>query len=200
MFALPPAGLIAVATAAAYVSLGGPTADWSAIVLVETLAADAATAPLGYVAFSVAMVAMRLAGDRIVLSLGPSQAARWSGVSEPLGAALVAAAPNIPAALAGFALMGVGYAVVMPLAFSRAANEPGVSPGAGVAGVATFGYGGMLLGPPVVGAIGELVSLSAAFVMLAALAVAAAALASAFTTAAAEPMERPDAKGLRDPA
>jgi MFS family permease len=66
--------------------------------------------------------------------------------------------------------MGVGYAVIMPLAFARAANDPGLAPGAASASVSTLGYGGLLLGPPVIGFLSELTSLRVAFFLLAILA------------------------------
>ena len=65
--------------------------------------------------------------------------------------------------------MGIGYAVIMPLAFSRAANDPKIPPGQALASVATLGYGGMLLGPPLIGAIAGLVGLRLSFLLLVAL-------------------------------
>ena len=49
--------------------------------------------------------------------------------------------------------MGLGYAVVMPLAFSRAARDDTVPPGPAIASVATLGYRSMLLGPPIIGLV-----------------------------------------------
>ena len=62
--------------------------------------------------------------------------------------------------------MGVGYAVIMPLAFSRAANDRDVPPGQAIASVATLGYGGMLIGPPLIGFLAGLLSLRMAFAVL----------------------------------
>lgn len=75
--------------------------------------------------------------------------------------------------------MGVGYAVIMPLAFSRAANDGRQRPGIAVAGVATFGYGGFLLGPVVIGTLAELATLKIAFGLLALLAIVVAIAATA---------------------
>jgi len=73
--------------------------------------------------------------------------------------------------LVGFFLMGIGYAMIMPLAFSRAANDPHMSPGAALASVSTLGYGGLLLGPPIIGFAAEMTSVRFAFLILAGLAV-----------------------------
>ncbi|MEO0497456.1 MAG: MFS transporter, partial [Pseudomonadota bacterium] len=85
--------------------------------------------------------------------------------------------------LFGFGLMGVGYAVVMPLVFSRAANDPVIAPGPAIASVATLGYGGMLLGPPIIGFVAELTGLRGSFTVLAALTLLAFFLAPSLRVA-----------------
>ncbi|MSU90132.1 MFS transporter [Rhodobacteraceae bacterium 2CG4] len=180
VFALPKGPLAAVGFVAFCAALGeGAMADWSAIFIVLTTGATEAAAALGYAAFSVAMVAMRLAGDRVIARAGAVRAARGAGLLAATGVALAVLLPGYGAALAGFALMGLGYAVVMPLAFSRAANDPQVPPGTAIASVATLGYGGILLGPPVIGFAAEATSLPVAFGLLLVLALAIAALAPA---------------------
>ncbi|CTQ56044.1 Inner membrane protein YbjJ [Roseibium album] len=171
IFVLPKGPLFFVGAIAFCASIGeGGMADWSAILLVLSTGADEAQAALGYSVFSVAMVATRLLGDRITLTFGPVTAARLAGTTAASGV-LVAVIPGTYAmTLAGFALMGIGYAIIMPLAFSRAANDPELSPGAAIASVSTLGYGGILLGPPVIGFAAEAMSLPAAFLILAALA------------------------------
>ena len=67
----------------------------------------------------------------------------------------------------------------MQLAFSRAASDRHQSPGIAVAGVATFGYGGFLLGPVVIGTLAEFVTLKIAFGLLALLAIVVAGAANA---------------------
>lgn len=152
-------------------------ADWSAIFLASALGADEATAALGYAAFSAAMVATRLAGSALIARLGASRAMSVSGVMALAGVATLLAAPGPGIALTGFAMLGVGYALVMPLAFSRAAAHGRPSPGTAIAAVATLGYGGMLLGPPVIGFLAAAFSLRDAMLALAVLAAAMIALA-----------------------
>jgi MFS family permease len=52
-------------------------------------------------------------------------------------------------------------------------------PGVAIASVATLGYGGMLLGPPLIGLVAEAASIRAAFLILAVLAILIAAMARA---------------------
>jgi len=172
VFALPKGSLLAVGIVAFCASVGeGGMADWSAVFLVLVTSANEAQAALGYTIFSCAMVGTRLIGDRAISMLGPTTAARISGLSAAIGSALAAAGGTYVTAMVGFAFMGIGYAVIMPLAFSRGANDPSVNPGAGVARVATLGYGGMLLGPPLIGFVADATSLRVAFFMLSFLAI-----------------------------
>ncbi len=172
LFAWPRGVLLIVGFVALCSSVGeGAIADWSAVFLVTVASATQAQAALGYTAFSCTMVVMRFLGDRAVAALGPLLAARLSAIVAIAGALLVLLGSNLRVAIIGFALMGVGYAVVMPLCFSRAANDPIIKPGAALASVATLGYGGMLIGPPLIGFIADLTSLRAAFGLLPLLAV-----------------------------
>ncbi|XDA99876.1 MFS transporter [Sulfitobacter sp. LCG007] len=171
VFALPKKALLAVGLVAFATCVGeGAMADWSAVYLDTVLGATPAQAALGYAAFSVTMVAMRLSGGIVIARLGPALAARLSGCCALAGAIIVVTAPVLAVALVGFALLGVGYAVIMPLAFSRAAADPEVPPGRAIASVATLSYGGMLLGPPVLGFIAHATSLPTALSLLGVLA------------------------------
>ena len=171
IFRLPKGPLFAVGFIAFCSSLGeGGMADWSAIFLVHSSGATEAQAALGYTVFSIAMVVMRLLGDTITLRLGAVGAARLAGSVATVGVLCAVGFGTFGMTLVGFFLMGIGYAMVMPLAFSRAANDPHMSPGAALAAVSTLGYGGLLLGPPVIGFLAEVTSVRVAFLFLAILA------------------------------
>lgn len=180
VFAFPRGALLLVGVLAMSSAIGeGGMADWSAIFLVRVTDASEAMAALGYAVFSVVMVAVRLTGDRITARFGPVMAARMAGLSASLGALLAVVFASYPVALVGFAFMGAGYALVIPLAFSRAANDPVLKPGAAIASVSTLGYGGILIGPPVIGFIAEASSVRFAFLVLAGLALLVTLLAGA---------------------
>ena len=187
LLAIPRGALAVVGLVAFCASLGeGAMADWSAIFLVLTANVTEAQAALGYTVFSVAMVVMRLAGDRVIAALGPVNAARLAGVLSLAGVLCAVGLGGLVATLTGFALLGLGYAVIMPLAFSRAANDPVMAPGAAIAAVSTLGYGGLLLGPPVIGFIAAFTSLRAAFGLLGGLAVLIVVLSAALRPTAAQ--------------
>lgn len=181
--ALPRGPLALVGLVAACASLSeGALADWSGVFLHTVSHLSEAQSALGYAAFSAAMVAMRLVGDRVVGRWGPSWSARLSGGVAALGVLLAILGHHPSVVLAGFALMGLGLANVAPLAFSRAGSDPAVPTGAAVAGVATFGYGGLLLGPPLIGWVSGATSLVFGFGVLAGLSLLICLLAGSLET------------------
>ena len=196
IFALPKGPLFAVGFIAFCASLGeGGMADWSAIFLVLTTGANDAQAALGYTVFSIAMVAMRLMGDKVILTYGSKIAARMAGAFATTGSLCAIVFGNYAMSLLGFGLMGIGYAIIMPLAFSRAANDPDTSPGAAIASVSTLGYGGMLLGPPLIGFVAHLTSIRAAFLILTFLALLIVLLAGrVFRPTLARPLKREEVR------
>ncbi|AXI47965.1 MFS transporter [Sulfitobacter sp. SK012] len=178
LVALPSGALFLVGIIAFAISMGeGAMADWSAVFLRVAANATEAQAALGYAAFSATMVLTRLGGGMLVERFGPVVTVRASAATAFIGLTTAIVGQEVPAILFGFALTGVGYAVVMPLVFSRAARDPDVPTGPAIASVATLGYGGMLLGPPVIGFIAQLTGMRLSFIALAGLAILAAFLA-----------------------
>ncbi len=140
----------------------GAMADWSAVYLRDGLRASPALAAAGFAAFSLAMAAGRLTGDRLAAALGPSLVVRASGALAAigLGAALLLGDPY--AGIAGCGAVGLGIANIIPLLFSGAARIGGVEAGTALAAVATTGYLGFLAGPPLIGLAADAVGLPAA--------------------------------------
>jgi hypothetical protein len=63
-------------------------------------------------------------------------------------------------ALVGLAVVGIGFANVVPILFMAASRVPGVPAAEGIAAVSSIGYFGMVIGPPLVGGIAHISSLS----------------------------------------
>nr|WP_321507936.1 MFS transporter [uncultured Celeribacter sp.] len=167
VFVVPRGALVFVGLIALGAGLGeGAAVDWSSVFLSDVLGVAEAHATLGYVAFSVTMVAMRLCVDRLITQHGPRRVALASGVLAALGYLLCAVSGSLPLALAGFVLMGLGYAAVIPIAFSRAAADPEIPAGQAIASVATLSYGAMLMGPPAIGFVADASSLRVSFVLV----------------------------------
>ncbi|APO86031.1 MFS transporter [Marivivens sp. JLT3646] len=171
LFAFPKGPLLMVGIVGLSSAIGeGAMVDWSALILTAAKGVDQAQAALGYTVFSTLMVATRLAGPILVAQLGPAHTTRVSAASAMIGGLLVLVAPSLAIALIGFAAFGIGYAMIIPLAFSRAANDPDVPAGRAIASVATLTYGGILIGPPLIGFVAEATSLNGSLWLLIALA------------------------------
>jgi MFS family permease len=143
----------------------GAVADWSGVFLLDSLRISACAAAFGYGAYSVAMAAGRLVGDRVVDLRGPSATLRTSGVLVTIGMLLVLLHSSYSLSLAGLIAMGLGLANAVPVIFSAAARIPGIG-GSGVALVSTFGYLGFLAGPPLIGAVAHGTGLTLALGLL----------------------------------
>ena len=164
---IPKGSLLPVATITFFASLSeGAVADWSAIFLKSVASLNDGNAALGFTVFSVCMFSMRLLGDRISFILGPATAARYSGLVALTGSIILLVSDSFLLLLFGFGLIGLGIAVIIPLAFSRAGNDETTSQGTAIASIATLGYGGMLLGPLFLGLIAEITSIKTSFLIL----------------------------------
>jgi MFS family permease len=170
-----PLVVLAAATVGGAIVEGAP-ADWSAIRL-ERLGVGSGAAALGFAAFMAGMLVGRLVGDHLTDRFGGAAVLR-GGMALVAGGLLVGAVVDHPAVFAmGLVLVGVGASGLFPLAFSAAANTPGVAPGAGAATVSLAARIGFLVEPLVMGALAELLGLRWAFVVVAGVALTVAAAA-----------------------
>ncbi|GAA4882224.1 MFS transporter [Actinomycetospora straminea] len=177
-----------LALSALLVASGGiedSAASWGALYVRDDLGGGAFVAGLPFVAFQAAMTLGRLAGDRVVDRVGPVAVAR-------AGAALAAVAmtgtllvAHPVAAVAGFALTGLGVATIFPLGFAAAGTVPGVRPGDGIAVVGWLARLGFLAFPPIIGAVADSASVGAGLVLVPVAAVAAFVLAGSLRPAGA---------------
>jgi MFS family permease len=169
--------LIGVVTLCA-TTVEGAAADWLALYLVDDRQVSASLAANGFAAFSLAMAAGRFAGTPIIERLGRHGAVRAGGLVSVLGIGLTVFGPSVVSAYAGAVLWALGVCLIFPAAMSAAGESP-VRPGDAIAVVATFGYGGLLVGPPMIGVLADHVGLGRALLVLIALGVAIAVLAPA---------------------
>jgi len=138
----------------------GAMYDWSVLYLKQELRTDAGTASLAYASFSGAMAAARFGGDWVRARMTPVALLQASGALGAVGMLLALLWPHPVAALVGFALVGLGFANVVPVLFAAAARVPGVTAAHGIAAVSSVGYLGMMAGPPLIGVVAEHSSLS----------------------------------------
>jgi hypothetical protein len=141
--------------------------NWSAVFLSGPAGASAAVAASAVVAYAAAMGVARLVGDRLLVRWGFGGLARRSGAVTVAGVVLAVATRSPAPALAGFALVGVGCAAIVPALFRLGGSVVGVAQSAGIAAVATAGYLGGLCNGPAIGFLARTVGLSGALGLLA---------------------------------
>ncbi|MFE7953674.1 MFS transporter [Streptomyces sp. NPDC057426] len=162
-FSLPPkSALIIGAIGFCGVFAEGASLDWSAVYLKDELGSSAGVAAASTTAFALTMAIARLVGDRVVDRFGAVRTVRVGGVAATAGGLLVVLAPHAAVAMAGFGLIGLGVAVVVPLAFA-AAGRSGPNPSQAIAGVATITYTSGLIAPSAIGGIADATSLMFSF-------------------------------------
>ncbi|MFI8002990.1 MFS transporter [Streptomyces sp. NPDC086010] len=162
-------GVIALCTAYGE----GALAEWGALHLSQDLRADPGLAAAGYSLFALTMAIGRLSGTALLERFGQTRTLVAGGATAAVGMLFGALAPTVWLTLLGFAVAGLGLANIFPVAVGRAGALAGPD---GVAAASTLGYGGMLLGPPVIGFLADWRSLPAALTTVTLLAATAAVL------------------------
>ncbi|MCX5058557.1 MULTISPECIES: MFS transporter [unclassified Streptomyces] len=169
-FALPPrSALLIGAVGFCAVFAEGASLDWSAVYLRAQLDTSAGLAAACTTGFMLTMAIARLVGDAVVNRFGAVRTVRTGGAVAVLGGLLVVVAGDPAVAMAGFALLGLGIAVVVPLCFA-AAGHSGPNPSQAIAGVATITYTSGLIAPSLIGGVAQATSLVVSFGLVTALA------------------------------
>lgn len=152
VFALPSKKLLGLGLVIFCVAVGeGAMGDWSAIYLRDSLGTTDQLATLGYLGFSIAMVVGRIFGDTLRVKFGAVKLVGFGALLATLGLTTGLLFPSPWAAIMGFACVGLGLSSGFPVVFSAAGQVPGTEPSVALAAIATMGYGGFLLGPPLIG-------------------------------------------------
>ncbi|TLW91139.1 MFS transporter [Saccharomonospora piscinae] len=163
----------------------GASSDWSALLLVTEQGVDEGAAAAAYAGFSFAMALARLVGSWAQARFGAGRVLVVGSLAA--GAGLLATAlAGVPwVSYAGFALAGAGLSACFPLALGLAGEAGRRADGSGgereVAFVTAIAYAGFLAGPPMIGGVAALTSLSVSFVVVGLVAVVIAPAAAAAT-------------------
>jgi MFS family permease len=169
-FALPPRSALLIGTVGfCAVFAEGASLDWSAVFLRDRLGSSAGLAAACTTGFMLTMAAARIAGDAVVNRFGAVRTVRAGGGLAVVGGVLIVCAGHEAVAMGGFALMGLGIAVVVPLCFA-AAGHAGPNPSQAIAGVATITYTSGLIAPSLIGGVAQATSLVVSFCVVTALA------------------------------
>lgn len=174
-FAMPERAVLILGLLAFLALMGeGAVLDWSAALLHEEYLASTAFAAAGYAVFSAAMAIGRLSGDWLSARVDRRLLFRASAAIGGAGLLLGLMVDDTAAVLAGFACLGLGLSNLVPILFSAAARGAAADAGPAVSVVATLGYTGFLVGPPLIGFVAQSTDLKVGMAMVAALALAIA--------------------------
>jgi predicted MFS family arabinose efflux permease len=152
--------------------------DWIAVSMIDGYQASAAAGTVGFAVFLTAMTAGRWFGPNLLDRYGRVAVVRTLAVVATGGLLLFIFSPTTPLAFVGIALWGAGTSLGFPVGMSAAADDPAAAAGR-VSVVASIGYCAFLAGPPLIGFLGEQVSVLKALTVVAGLLAVAALVAVA---------------------
>jgi MFS family permease len=144
----------------------GAAADWAAVYLRSSLHAASVVAGLAYAAYALAMVIIRLSGNRLFTRFAVHRLLSLLAAIGSLGfvAGLVIARPV--SLLVGFAFLGLGLGSIVPMILRAAGAVENLDTGRAVAAVAGCGWAGFVVGPVVIGEIASTTTLHIALFVI----------------------------------
>lgn len=160
----------------------GSANDWIAKATVDGFGASESQGAIMFAVFVASMTVFRFVGGRFVDRFGRVPVLYGSLGSALVGLVLFVLAPNMLLAGVGALFWGAGSAMGFPMGMSAAADHPARA-AARVSVVSTIGYVAFLAGPPLLGFLGDHVTIRWAL-----LAIAVAIVASILTAPAAKPL------------
>ncbi|MDP5121354.1 MAG: MFS transporter [Spirosomaceae bacterium] len=137
----------------------GAMADWTAVYMREIVITTPFFIGWGLAGYSFFMALGRFLGDGIIPRFGFNRIIVVGGIITFLGLAIALLLPYTFTAVIGFSLVGAGVSCVSPILYGSATRVPGMAKGGGLATLNTFGMGGFLIGPVIIGFISEWLSL-----------------------------------------
>ncbi|MES2093625.1 MAG: MFS transporter [Actinomycetota bacterium] len=163
----------------------GSANDWLALAMVEGHGTAKATGALVLGIFVASMTVGRLAGVTLLDRYGRVPVLRGSAVLAAIGLVMVIFVPVLWISIVGVVFWGLGASLGFPVGMSAAADDPKTA-AARVSAVATIGYFAFLVGPPLIGFLGQRFGLLNALLVVLVL----VALAGLVSSATREPAPR----------
>lgn len=137
-----------------YVSEGS-VGEWGSLYLHQEKAAPESIAALVFAGFSICSLLCRLVADRLRNYFGDFLVSTAGATIALAGMLTVLSSSSWSICLIGYAMMGLGQAPIVPIAFSRAGAIKGVSTARATSLVSLLAYAGLLFAPPAFGLSAE---------------------------------------------
>ncbi len=151
-------------------------ASWGAIYMDGMFAVIPFVAGLAFVALQGAQMIGRFTGDALVNRIGARPAVTLGVSIAAVGMGVAVAFPHPVTTIVGFACAGWGIATAIPSAMHAADELPGMAHGSGLTFVTWLMRLGFFAGPPLIGLVGDAVSLRWALIVVPVAALLALAL------------------------
>ena len=139
----------------------GSANDWLALAIVDGRDQTNAVGALWFGFLTLGMMAGRIGGVYLLDKFGRVPVLQWSAAMAIAGLALVILVEQPVLSGLGALMWGLGSSLGFPVGMSAAADNPEGS-AARVSAVATVAYGAFLIGPPLIGGLGESIGILAA--------------------------------------
>lgn len=151
--------------------------DWISIALIDDYGAPLVVGTLGFAVFLAAMTVGRWFGPALLDRFGRVVVVRWLALVAVIGLVIFVFSPSIPLAFIGMVFWGLGASLGFPVGMSAASDDPAAAAGR-VSVVASIGYCAFLGGPPLIGFLGNHITVVKALAVVAVLLAVAALLAT----------------------
>ena len=136
----------------------GSATDWLALGMTDERGATNASAAIWFMLFTVSMTIGRILGVPLLNRFGRVGILSAASGAAVMGLALLITIDATWVSVVAVVLWGLGASLGFPVAMSAAADDPSKGP-VRVSVVATIAYGAFLVGPPLLGALGQAIGI-----------------------------------------
>jgi predicted MFS family arabinose efflux permease len=164
----------------------GTANDWISVAMIEDYGTRPSVGTLGFATFLAAMTTARWFGPAVLQRYGRVTAVRGLAAVNLVGLLLFVFGGLTPVAFVGALLWGAGVSLGFPVGMSAGADEPRRA-AARVSVISSIGYCAFLGGPPLIGFLGQNLTVLRALVAVAVLLAVAVSLAGVLRAPAGQP-------------
>ncbi|SEM49704.1 Fucose permease [Terribacillus saccharophilus] len=136
----------------------GTANEWLPLAIVDGFNVEAQSGTLVYVVFLSAMLIARLSAGYFLDRFGRVAVLRYAAIFAAIGVGVLIFASNLPIGVIGVFLWGIGASIGFPLGLSAAGDNP-INSAQRVGAVSIIGYLAFLVGPPLLGMLGDAIGL-----------------------------------------
>jgi MFS family permease len=140
--------------------------DWSGLYFKDVVRVPHSLVNLGFTLYMIMMAAGRFLADYVISKIGRRRLLQVCGIMISTGLYTAVFFPFLVTATLAFMLVGLGVSSMIPSVYSAAGRHEKVPPGIALATVASVGFLGFLMGPPMIGYIAQLAGLRYSFAVI----------------------------------